>query len=248
MHDFRASRTHQAGYAKHFTGMHTEIDILEGLALGEILHIEHFIADGYTLTLRVTLADFTTDHHTHDVVHVDVLDVLRTHICTVTQDGNAIAEFKDFFHSVGNIDDGNALFTQALDKLEQALGLTLGEGCGRLVHDEHLCVNHERLTDFHHLLLTDGQIGHHCIDRNIHAHLIHDLLRLLAHGLAVTDAKALCDLLAHEEILLHGQVIEHVQFLINKDNTGFFRFLRRLVDNLLAIHKNCAGVTGVHTG
>ena len=82
----------------------------------------------------------------------------------------------------------------------------------------------------------------------MHAHALHDLLGFLSHGLAVTYAEALGDLLAHEEVLLHGEVKEHIELLVDEDDASLLRLLWILVADLLAVHQDGAGILGVNAG
>jgi len=213
--------------------------------VGQAFHAEDFLTDG-DITLGITFANLAADHHPDHIVHGDILNVLGIDVLAVTQDGDAVAQTEDFFHSVGDIHDGDALLAQGLDDREQTFGLGFGQSGGRLVHDDDLGIHHQSLADFHHLLLTNGQIGHDSIDGDVDAHTIHDFLRLGAHGFLVADAELLGDLLTHEQVFLHRQVKENVQFLIDEHNTGLFCFLGALVADFLAIHKNRACIFGVN--
>ena len=149
---------------------------------------------------------------------------------------------------MGDVNDGNALFTQSVDDTEQALGLALGQSGGGLVHDQDLGVRHQGLADLDHLLLADGQFTHNSIHGDADAHAVHDLLGLLAHGLAVDNAQALGDLLAHEEVFLHGQVKQGVDLLVDEDDARLLCLLGIFIAHFLAVHQHGTGITGVHAG
>src|SRR5699024_1989899 len=95
LHDLGASGTHQTADTQYLTGVYREINAVEERFVRQIFHAQHFITDGQ-VTLREALADGTADHHLNDIVHRDVLDVAGVDVLTVTQDGDAVAQCKDF--------------------------------------------------------------------------------------------------------------------------------------------------------
>jgi len=54
------------------------------------------------------------------------------------------------------MDDADSLIAQLADSAKQLVDLRLGQRRGRLIHDQHLGVERERLGDLHHLLLGDS--------------------------------------------------------------------------------------------
>ena len=76
-----------------------------------MLHFKDHIAR-CDVTLRITLTDLAADHHLHDLSHVRLRDIPDAYILAVAKDRDPVTELEDLFHSVGDVDDGNALRLQ----------------------------------------------------------------------------------------------------------------------------------------
>ncbi|MPN55003.1 hypothetical protein SDC9_202682 [bioreactor metagenome] len=71
-------------------------------------------------------------------------ELLRRHVAhkiaadhlAVAKHGDFVADFKDFFHFMGDIDDGNALFAEIPNHAEELRYLDAGQRGGWLVHDD----------------------------------------------------------------------------------------------------------------
>ncbi|MCY1241251.1 hypothetical protein D9M72_541430 [compost metagenome] len=59
-------------------------------------------------------------------------------ILAIADDRDVVAEPHDFFHAVGNVDDGDATAFQPADDLEQDLGFAVAERRGRFVENDDL--------------------------------------------------------------------------------------------------------------
>ena len=135
LHDLSTSGSHQARYAQDFTGPHAEIHVLENAGAVQVLYLKDHITHLY-ITLRITFADLTADHHLDDFSHIGLGNQACPDVLAVTEDGNSVAEFEDFFHSVGDINDGNAFLLKGADDLEKDLCLALCQSCRGLIHDD----------------------------------------------------------------------------------------------------------------
>ena len=60
---------------------------------------------------------------------------------------------------MGNIDNGNSLFSQGINDLEKHLRFLAGQGCCRLIHDEQFRILRKTLQDLYQLTLTAKGIG-----------------------------------------------------------------------------------------
>ena len=69
---------------------------------------------------------------------------------------------------------------------------------------------------------------------------------LLNHGLFVQRAQLVGKLLAEENVLVDGQIVEKVQFLVDKRDARLFRGGHGAVLQLLPLKHNRAGVSGVY--
>ena len=62
--------------------------------------------------------------------------------------------------AVRDVNDAAPFGFQFGDDAEQGLGFAVGEGVGRLVHDDDAALEAERLGDFYHLLFAHGKLAH----------------------------------------------------------------------------------------
>ena len=103
--------------------------------------------------------DVAPDHLVDEAVVVGVLDALGGDVAAVAQDGDGVAEFENFLEPVRDVEDGAAAVAQATNDGEEAAHLALGEAAGGLVECDDTGAAGERLRDFHHLPLRQGQIA-----------------------------------------------------------------------------------------
>ena len=120
---------------------------------------------------------------------------------------------------LGYEDNGYALIPELPGDTVQLFRFALGQCGGRLVHNNDLCVQRKGLCDLHHLLLTDGQVTQLGGGVDLNAHLVELALCLGLHSLVV-DQTACHKLTADEHVLSHGQVVHHVQLLVDHADAG----------------------------
>ena len=225
--------------------MQLKAHVLHHLARVEVLHLQHDrrVRRDHALGLGV-LVDHAADHHVDDVVLGAVLGDQRADIAAVAHDGDAVGDDLDLVHAVRDVDDAQLLLAQIADDLEQLLDLRLGQRGGGLVEDDDLGLVGDGLGDLAHLLLADGQVAHLLGGIDLDAQLLEELLGLLVH-LRVVDEAALHELAADEDVLRNGQVVHHVQLLVNDDDARLLGLLRAVELNFLALVGDGAGILGV---
>ena len=225
--------------------MQFEADVLHHLARVEVFHLQHHgcIRCHHALGLGI-LVNHAADHHVDDVVLGAVLGDQRADIAAVAHDGDAVGDDLDLVHTVRDINDAQLLIAQVADDLEQLLDLRLRQRRGGLVKDDDLGLVGNGLGDLAHLLLTDRQIAHLFRGIDIDAQLIEELLGLGVH-LGIIDDGALHEFAADEDVLRNGQVVHHVQLLVNDDDARLLRLLGTMEFDFLAFIGDGSGILGV---
>ena len=165
----------------------------------------------------------------------------------VAQDGDVVAEVEHLVQTVGNVDDGDALFAKLLDDAEHDLQLAVGQHGGRFVHDEHAGVIVDGVHDLHDLLARDRERRDLRVDVDVHAQLIHDLLRAPAHTRPVHEL-ALHHEVAEEHIFGNGQRLCQLDLLMHHADARAACFDRRLEAAALAVQNDLARVRLIDAG
>ena len=101
----------------------------------------------------------------------------RVDVAAVAQHRDAIGDAGELLHAVRDVDDAGVGRAEAADEVEQHVDLGVVQGGRRLVHDEHLGVEGERLGDLHHLLAGDGEALDRLVGVEREAETVEELLR-----------------------------------------------------------------------
>ena len=111
LHDFRSSGSHKTRNTENLSSAHFKAHIPEHTFFRQSIHLQHR-SSYFTIPLRITFSDLSTNHQFHNFVHIRFRNFSGSHISTIPQNADAITEFKDFFHSMRNIYNGYACFTE----------------------------------------------------------------------------------------------------------------------------------------
>jgi hypothetical protein len=129
---------------------------------------------------------------------------------------------------------------------EQPGHLALGEGRGRLVHDDELGRDRQRLGDLDHLLLGDRKIGDQPVGVEIEPDPFGDRHRLAPHPGPVHQPETQ-RLAADEDVLGHGQGGDQVELLVDRDDPALLRVERARELDALALELDPALVRRLGT-
>ena len=126
---------------------------------GPVVDLEEHLAD-LRLVLREAVLEVAADHPADDPVLVDGVgrDGERLDRLAVADDRDLVGDLLDLVELVGDHDRGDALALQALEQVEQVLGVVVVEGGGGLVEDQQLHLLRQRLGDLDQLLLADTEV------------------------------------------------------------------------------------------
>ena len=143
---------------------------------------------------------------------------------------------------MGDVDHARLGRAEPTDQLEQHLDFGVVERRGRLVHDEHLGVEGERLRDLDHLLAGDGEVLDPLGRVQREPEPVEELLCAPVQG-AVVEEDAGAALLAPDEDVLRDREVGHeVEFLVDDRDAELLRVTRALDRELLAVQPERAGV------
>ncbi len=131
-----------------------------------------------------------------------------------------ITDFKNLFHSVRNINNGNPFFLQIPYGIKQMICLCTVQRGGGFIHNNQSCITGNRFDDFHHLNLCQSQIFHHRFCRIRHIKFAQQFLAFLILSFLIQQ-KSLCTLPFQKDTLCNRQIRFRIQLLMNHRNTGF---------------------------
>ena len=243
-HGLGTAGAYQAGEAEDLSAVCLEADVVEHAAFFQVLGLEEALALGAEF-LRELVLQRTANHACNQVVVVRIADVFRPNILAVANDGNAVAQLEQLFQLVRYKDDADTAIAQLAAGFHQLLNLFFTKRGGRLVHNNHFCVNQNRLGDLDHLLNAHTKVACRLGGVNILAQGKHNFLGLLVHSRVVKQA-TLFDPLVDKNIVGNTEQLLNIQFLINTCDAGGSRIVRVLEVLLHAVDEDLAFVRLVH--
>ena len=243
-HHLGNARALQAGHADDLASADGQIHVPEALT-GEVLQFQYGFAD-LTATIDLRIGIGITNHQAGNFFHGGFGDISVFDKFAVSQDGITVRDSENLVHLVGDEDKGMALFLQSVDDLEQVVNFVLVQGRGRFVQNQQLCIGKQRLGNFQELLLTGLQFGNHCVGINVDTQAVKQFPGLGDHCFFVEGSGFGQNFLAQEDIFIHLQVVEQVQFLVDEGNAGTFGHGNGGVFQGPAVEFHFAGITGVH--
>ena len=163
-----------------------------------------------------------TDHQADHAVVVDLGLSQRPDHRAVAQRDDAVGALLDFVEAMGDEDDADAARLQFGDDLEQTVGLGQRQARGRLVHDDDLGAQRQRLGDLDQLALRQRQIGHQRVGLEVGAEPVEQRLGARADrgGVDQVQWSERTRLAAEEDIGGDVEIVEQVQFLVDEGDAA----------------------------
>ena len=121
----------------------------------EVFEFEDRFTDGVR-NLGIDIFEFAADHVMNDFVELGAGHFAVRDCFAVPQNGVAVGDALTLLEEMGDVDDGDAMGSEAVDGVKEIFGVDLGEGAGGFVHDEDLGRTEKGARDLDHLLLRDG--------------------------------------------------------------------------------------------
>ncbi len=86
---------------------------------------------------RKQFVNVAVDHHPHQILFADILQIAAAHRLAVPQDRVPLGDLADLFQKVADVDDADPVLPQRGDDGKQSLDIVPGERTGRLIeHDD----------------------------------------------------------------------------------------------------------------
>ena len=242
LHRFAAAGADQAGKADDLALAHFKGHVFDARALlfavADVFALQHDFGVFHVIA-RVVLIQFAADHHGDQFVARGFLNYAGADIAAVAQNRHAVADLVQLAHLVGDVDDAHALRRQIAHDLKQRLHFAVGDGGGRLVHDQYAAVEGDGLDDLHHLLLGDAQIGDQGVGVDAQIEAVEHLLGVGAH-LGLVDAEGAHGLAAQEDVFRHRHVRHQHQFLMDDGDAVGARGIDARDGDLLSVDEDLA--------
>ena len=192
------------------------------------------------------MVDDAADHHRDQLGLAGLGHGLGGHVLAVAQHGDAVGEGEDLGHAVADVDHADPAGAQVAHDREQPQHVGLGQGRGRLVHDQHAGVERERLGDLDPLPVGDRERAHRRGDVElVDLERGQDLGGAGAHGGPVHAAPTVARGVAQEDVLGHAQIGEQQQFLEHRGDAGGLRLLRSGEVDLVPIDADRARIRAI---
>ena len=220
--------------------------ILQHAGLLQMLDLEHRLSALYADFLRELVVQRTAYHRGDQGVVVPAADVARLDVLAVTDNRNAVAELEQLFEFMGYKDDADAACLQFTAGLHQLLDFLLAQRGGRLVHNDHFCVDENRLGDLDHLLNAHAEVAGRLGRVYVLTERRHNFLCLLVHG-RVVEQIALLEPLVDKNVVRNAQQLFDIQLLINAGDARSSGLVRVLEVLLYAVYEDLTLVCLMYT-
>ncbi len=154
--------------------------------------------------MGILIFQLTADHHFDQALFGQFADRAFSNKLTVAEHRDVIANLKDLFHAMRDIDDAAALRFQFVDHPEQRQRFGIGQRIGRLIHDDHLRLKAQDFGDFDHLLIANRQIPHQLVAAEAQIKPFKQRISFGIHTRPLDTAKTADIFAAEKNILRHG--------------------------------------------
>ena len=217
-HRLCAARSDQTEESEDFAFMELEGHMVVSLAC-EIFDFEDdFILLSAGFLSRCDGCDRAADHGVDQFVAVGLAYIECADIFAVTHDRSPVADLENFFKSVADIHDRDAIFFQFLNYFEKCFGLFLGEGSGRLVKRDDGRLVIQSSGDGQHLHLSGCESSGNVLSFEVAVEIFQYLIDVRIH-FSVVNKSALQRFIAESDVLADGQKQNFTIQLIGTDGT-----------------------------
>ena len=220
----------QTGKAKNLSTIRLEVHTKQNAALLQVFHLQERLLALLTKFFWELIVQTASNHGCNQRIVVPVLDIAGFNKLSITNDGDTVTQLKKLLELMGYEHDANAAVSEVTAGLHELLNLFLTQRRSRLVHDNHFCINQNRLRNFNHLLYAHTKGTCRLVRVNILSERSHDFLRLFVHGIIV-EQSTLFEPLIDKNIIGNAKQRLNIQLLIYTRNTsgsGLVRVLELL--------------------
>jgi hypothetical protein len=226
---------------------------LDGARIGalaaaqDVLRLERHVRRCEALGAGGEEAELAPDHEPDDAVHARLRDPAAADETAIAQYRVAVADLEHFLEAVGDENRRYAMALEAADDGEELFHLGPAQGAGWLVHDDELRLHRQRAGDLDHLLLGNREVAHPRGGAAVEPDALAELPRLSLE-LPIADEEVPARLTADEDVLRHRHVGGEGEFLVDGDDTGALRLVRRGEAYTFAVELDGAAVGRLGAG
>ncbi len=250
LEQFGPSGTHQSGDADDLSPAHRQRHVLQdsrpAQRVTQPLKPEDLFAQLHG-HFRIQGLEIAPDHHADQLAARDLLGYQRPHHLPIPHHGDPVDDLEDLTQPMRDVDHGHVVLAQAPDHAEQVFHLAIAQRRGRLVHDEDTRVQAQRLGDLDELALADPQAFDGPVGVDIQPQLRHQRLGRRAHRSPVQGAQPCLVLAPEEDVLVHRQLGDQVQFLVDHRDAAVLGLARVVKRDRLPVEQHRAIEFGIDT-
>ncbi len=242
------SRADQPGDAENLARPQREAHVADRIAAGEAAQLEHGPArrgGGF----REQAVDGAAHHHRDQIGFRHLADRPGPDLHAVAEHGHSVGQREDLRQPMADIDDADSAAAQAADHLEQPTRVGIGQGSGRLVHDDEPCVLRQRLGDLDPLPVGDREPAHGDIDIEVVAvERIQQRPRARPHRRPIHRVPAGAGRMADIDVLRNAELGKQQQLLVDGRDAVSGGFVRRGEADGRACDPHLPGIRRDHAG
>jgi hypothetical protein len=229
----------EAADADHFAGADLERRVADVAPAAEAANLQNHLARGVG-PLGEQLLDLAADHELDQPGRRGVGRQAGGHRAAVRQHRHAVSDPGDLVQAMRDVDHADAVRAEPPDDAEQRLDLVVVEDRGGLVHDEQADPLGQGARDRDDLLAGGPQRSHERVGR--YARVVEPREQrggLAPHAPAVEQPTPV-ELVAEEDALRHGQVLDEVELLVDRGDAARERSARLALRQRLAVDPDLA--------
>ena len=208
--------------------------------MGKVLDLQHdtfFVC----IDFREHVIHRTADHHRDQLFRCNIFYGSFSNIRAVTENSYGISHFKDFFQSVGNVNDGTPFLFQPSDNGKELLLFALCQRGRRFIHNDQLGIVGNCLRNFNHLHLSNRQVDHQCFGIHIQIDLFQNLFTVLIHLLMIDKPKLVDRFTTQPDIFHDRAIFNRRQFLMDHRNSHVQRIGSIIFGDGFAVKDDLSG-------
>mgnify|MGYP007012695763 CR=1 FL=1 len=210
-------------YAEDLAFTQFEGDIVEQSVLTEVFDFQDYFA-GFVCASGVIFGNRTADHVADYLFHIGFAGGFAADSVAVAHYGDGIAVGEYFFHSMRDVDDGNAFVFKRVHYGKQFFCFTFCQGGRRFIHDDDFGIKHQVTHDFCHLLLTNAAFACFCVKRQCNTHLTAFFFGQPAHFFEVKHSETVGYVLHTKTDFRDREIGPDIKFLMDESDAAFFGF------------------------
>ena len=239
---------HQPGNTENFSRTNLQIDTMHpGRHRGKALHGQNDIAER-NRNLRQQSGQFPARHQRHQLLRGRLRSLAGRDRLPIAQHRNSVRDPREFFQTMGNVNDARTLAAEASHDSEEAFGFQLSERGSGFVEDQHTNIGTQSLGNLYQLLFRHAERAGFPFRVNIGPDSLQKFARRLHAGSPVDLPRQSPGFVHQSDVFSNRQVREDRRLLIDRRQTKGSRMMRGVVQNPLPAKEDGARIRFHRTG